>query len=215
MTTKSIFSSPGVMLPELTARQKRIYDFVAGAIRDNGYAPSIPEIGKRFKIASTRGVFDHLKALESKGYIKRIGKRAIEIVSPTGRSGLPEATEIPVLGRIRAGAPVLAEENIEGFLAVANEIARGKETFALKVKGDSMIDDGIFDGDYVIIRRQETADNGDIVCALIENEATLKRFHQKGSVVVLKPANKNYAPITVSKGEFRILGKASGVIRKL
>ena len=203
------------MLPELTARQKRIYDFVAGAIRDNGYAPSIPEIGKRFKIASTRGVFDHLKALESKGYIKRIGKRAIEIVSPTGRSGLPEATEIPVLGRIRAGAPVLAEENIEGFLAVANEIARGKETFALKVKGDSMIDDGIFDGDYVIIRRQETADNGDIVCALIENEATLKRFHQKGSVVVLKPANKNYAPITVSKGEFRILGKASGVIRKL
>jgi repressor LexA len=203
------------MLPELTARQKRIYDFVAGAIRDNGYAPSIPEIGKRFKIASTRGVFDHLKALESKGYIKRIGKRAIEIVSPTGRSGLPEATEIPVLGRIRAGAPVLAEENIEGFLAVANEIARGKETFALKVKGDSMIEDGIFDGDYVIIRRQETADNGDIVCALIENEATLKRFHQKGSVVVLKPANKNYAPITVSKGEFRILGKASGVIRKL
>ena len=203
------------MLPELTARQKRIYDFITGVIRDNGYAPSIPEIGKRFKITSTRGVFDHLKALENKGYIKRIGRRAIEIVSPTGRSALPEATEIPILGRIRAGAPILAEENIEGFLAVANEIARGKETFALKVKGDSMIEDGIFDGDYVIIRRQETADNGDIVCALIENEATLKRFHQEGSVVVLKPANKNYEPITVSKGEFRVLGKATGVIRKL
>jgi repressor LexA len=203
------------MLPELTARQKRIYDFIAGAIRDNGYAPSIPEIGKRFKITSTRGVFDHLKALEKKGYLKRIGKRAIEIVSPTGRSALPEAVEIPILGRIRAGAPILAEENIEGFIAVANEIARGKETFALKVKGDSMVEDGIFDGDYVIVRGQETADNGDIICALIENEATLKRFHRQGNVVILKPANKKYDPITVSKGEFRVLGKATGVIRKL
>jgi repressor LexA len=109
----------------------------------------------------------------------------------------------------------LAEENIEGFLAVANEIARGKETFALKVRGDSMIEDGIFDGDYVIIRRQETVENGDIVCALIENEATLKRFHRQDSAVVLKPSNKNYDPITVSKGEFRVLGKATGVIRKL
>jgi len=203
------------MLPELTPRQKRIYDFIAGAIRDNGYAPSIPEIGKRFKITSTRGVFDHLKALENKGYIKRIGKRAIEIVSSTGRSALPEATEIPILGRIRAGAPILAEENVEGFLAVANEIARGKATFALKVKGDSMIEDGIFDGDYVIIRRQETAENGDIVCALIENEATLKRFQRNGSEVILKPANPKYEPIVVSKGEFHVLGRATGVIRKL
>jgi repressor LexA len=203
------------MLPELTPRQKRIYDFLSNAIREKGYAPSIPEIGQRFKITSTRGVFDHLKALEKKGYIKRIGKRAIEIISPTGRSVFPQATEIPILGRIRAGAPILAEENIEGFLPVANEIARGKETFALRVKGDSMIDDGIFDGDYVIIRRQEIAENGDIVCALIENEATLKRFHQQGSVVVLKPANKKSDPITVAKGEFRVLGKATGVIRKL
>src|SRR5215510_2374253 len=203
------------MFPPLTVRQKMIYDFLAGTIQDNGYAPSIPEIGKRFKITSTRGVFDHLKALENKGYIKRIGRRAIEIVSPTGRFAFPEATEIPILGRIRAGAPILAEENIEGFLVVANEIARGKEAFALKVKGDSMIEDGIFDGDYVIIRRQETTDNGDIVCALIENEATLKRFHRQGSVVILKPANKNYEPITVSKGEFRVIGKATGVIRKL
>jgi len=203
------------MFPPLTVRQKRIYDFLAGTIQDNGYAPSIPEIGKRFKIASTRGVFDHLKALERKGYIKRIGKRAIEILNANGRSAFPEATEIPILGRIRAGAPILAEENIEGFLPVANEIAGGKEAFALKVKGDSMIEDGIFDGDYVIIRRQEIAENGDIVCALIENEATLKRFLRQGSVVILKPANKNYDPIAVSKGEFRVLGKASGVIRKL
>ncbi len=203
------------MLPQLTPRQKRIYDFLSGSIRDKGYAPSIPEIGQRFKITSTRGVFDHLKALERKGYIKRVGKRAIEIISESGRSALPEAKEIPIIGRIRAGAPVLAEENIVGFLPVATEIARGEETFALKVRGDSMIEDGILDGDLVIMRRQDTANNGDIVCALIANEATLKRFYRKGNDITLKPANKNYDPIVVSKGEFRVLGKATGVIRKL
>jgi len=203
------------MLPQLTPKQKRVYEFLSSTIREKGYAPSIPEIGRRFKITSTRGVFDHLKALERKGYIKRVGKRAVEIVSSSGRSALPEAKEIPIVGRVRAGVPLLAEENIEGFLAVANEIARGKETFALKVKGDSMIEDGILEGDHVVIRWQDTAENGDIVCALISNEATLKRFYRKGNEVTLKPANKNYEPITVSKGEFRILGKATGVIRKL
>lgn len=203
------------MLPELTLKQKRIYDFLSSTIRGKGYAPSIPEIGQRFKITSTRGVFDHLKALERKGYIRRVGKRAIDILSPLGRPFLPEAREVPILGRVRAGTPVLAEENIEGFLAVAQEIARGKETFALKVKGDSMIEDGILEGDYAIIRRQDVAENRDIVCALIGEEATLKRFYRKDDTVTLKPANKNYDPIVVTKGEFRILGKAVGVIRKL
>jgi repressor LexA len=203
------------MLPDLTSRQKSIYEFLSVTIREKGYAPSIPEIGQRFKITSTRGVFDHLQALERKGYIKRVGKRAIEIINQAGRSALPEAKEIPIVGRVRAGSPILAEENIEGFLPVANELARGKETFALKVTGDSMTEDGILDGDLVIIRRQDTAEDGDIVCALIGNEATLKRFYRKGKEVTLKPANKNYDPITVSKGEFRILGKATGVVRKL
>jgi repressor LexA len=203
------------MLIPLTDRQKQIYEFLSVTVREKGYAPSIPEIGQRFKIASSRGVFDHLQALEKKGYIKRVGKRAIELVSQSGRSALPEAREIPIVGRVRAGAPILAEENIDGFLPVANDLARGKETFALKVKGDSMIEDGIFDGDLVIIRQQHTAENRDIVCALIENEATLKRFERKGNQIILKPANRNYDPIVVSKGEFRILGKAVGVIRKL
>lgn len=203
------------MLPQMTSKQKSIYEFLSTTIRENGYAPSIPEICQRFKIKSTRGVFDHLKALERKGYIRRVGKRAIEIVSSSGRSALPEAKEIPIVGRVSAGAPILAEENIDGFLAVASDLARGKETFALKVKGDSMIEDGILDGDFVIIRQQHTAENGDIICALIGNEATLKTFHRKGNEVTLKPANKNYDPIVVSKGEFRILGKATGVIRKL
>ncbi len=203
------------MLVPLTDRQKQIYEFLSVTVREKGYAPSIPEIGQRFKIASTRGVFDHLQALERKGYIKRVGKRAIEIVSQSGRSALPQAKEIPIVGRVRAGAPVVAEENIEGFLTVGNEIARGTETFALKVKGDSMIEDGILEGDHVIIRQQYTAENGDIVCALIGNEATLKRFQRKGTQITLKPANPKYEPIIVSKGEFRILGKATGVIRKL
>ena len=203
------------MLPQLTVKQKRIYEFLSFSIREKGYAPSIPEIGQRFKITSTRGVFDHLQALERKGYIKRVGKRAIEITSPSGRSALPQSKEIPIVGRVRAGAPVLAEENIEGYLPVARELARGEETFALKVKGDSMIEDGILEGDLVIISRQDTAVNGDIVCALIGNEATLKRFQRKGNQITLKPANPKYEPIVVSKGEFRILGKATGVIRKL
>jgi repressor LexA len=203
------------MLVSLTDRQKQIYDFLAVSVREKGYAPSIPEIGKRFKITSTRGVFDHLKALEKKGYIKRVGTRAIDIVSQSGRSALPQAKEIPIVGRIRAGAPLLAEENIEGSLTVASEMAHGTETFALKVKGDSMTDDGILEADHVIIRRQDTAEDGDIVCALIGDEATLKRFHRKGNKITLKPANKNYDPIVVSKGEFRVLGKATGVIRKL
>ena len=203
------------MLPELTTKQRTIYEFLSTTIREKGYAPSIPEIGQRFKITSTRGVFDHLKALEKKGYIRRIGKRAIEILSPSGRSAIPEAKEIPIIGRVQAGAPILAEENIEGFFPVANELARGNETFALKVKGDSMIEDGIVEGDLVIIRQQHTAEDGDIVCALIGNEATLKRFYRKGDEITLRPANKNYDPIVVTEGDFRILGKATGVIRKL
>lgn len=121
---------------------------------------------------------------------------------------------MPVLGRVPAGKPLLAEENIEGFLSVAREMASGKEVFALKVKGDSMVEDGILDGDYVIIRRQETAENGDTVCALIDGEATLKRFTKKASTITLRPANKNYSPIVLSGGEFRILGKAVGLTRK-
>ena len=201
------------MLP-LTTKQRRIYDFLARTIREKGYAPSILEIGARFKIASTHGVFRHLQALQKKGYIRRVGKRAIEVVTSLGRPVFPDAREVPILGRVAAGKPLLAEENVEGFLTVAGEIARGK-AFALKVKGDSMINAGILGGDYVIVRSQGTAENGEIVCALINGEATLKRFYRKGDTVTLKAENKNYAPITVSQGEFRIAGKAVGLIRKI
>ena len=201
------------MLPTLTTRQKEIYDFLLKTIREKGYAPSIPEIGRRFKIASTNGVSDHLKALEKKGYIRRMGRRAIDVLSTVGKPILSSIREIPVLGRVPAGNPFLSEENTEGVLTIANDMGSGK-LFALQVKGDSMIDAGILDGDRVIVKQQANAENGQIVCALIEGEATLKRFYKKGDIITLKAENEKYPPITVSQGEFRILGRVIGLQRK-
>ncbi|MDP2604895.1 MAG: transcriptional repressor LexA [Deltaproteobacteria bacterium] len=201
------------MLPALTARQKEIYDFLLRSIREKGYAPSIHEIGARFKIASTNGVSDHLKALEKKGYIRRVGKRAIEVLSALGEPILSAVRDIPIVGRVPAGKPFLSEENSEGLLTIPSDMGSGK-LFALQVKGDSMIDAGIMDGDRVIVKQQGAAENGEIVCALIEGEATLKRFYKKTGVVTLKAENEKYAPITVSKGEFRIVGRVVGLTRK-
>jgi repressor LexA len=201
------------MLPSLTDRQKAIYDFLLKTIREKGFAPSIHEIGRQFKIASTNGVSDHLKALEKKGYIHRVGKRAIEVVNALGKSVLSATREVPLLGRVPAGKPFLSEENIEGVITIPDDIGSG-ERFALLVKGDSMIDAGIMDGDRVIMKQQDTAENGEIVCALINGEATLKRFFKKDGVVTLKAENEKYAPIVVSEGEFRIAGRIVGLLRK-
>jgi repressor LexA len=201
------------MLPALTDRQKAIYDFLLKTIREKGFAPSIPEIGRQFKIASTNGVSDHLKALEKKGYIRRVGKRAIEVLNVLGKSVLTATREVPVLGQVPAGKPFLSEENVEGVLIIPADMSGGK-TFALQVKGDSMIDAGILDGDKVIVKQQGTAENGEIVCAVINGEATLKRFFKKGGVVTLKAENEKYAPIIVSEGEFRLAGRVVGLLRK-
>src|SRR5687767_10498474 len=133
------------MLPSLTTRQEEIYNFIVKSIRQNGYQPSVREIGSKLGITSTNGVSGHLKALEKKGYIRRIGKRAIEVLDRQGEPFLAQTKDIPVLGKIAAGKPILAEENFDRFLTVPSEIARGK-TFALSVVGDSMINAGIFDG---------------------------------------------------------------------
>ena len=191
------------MLPTLTFRQKEIYDFLLKTIREKGFAPSIVEIGARFKIASTNGVSDHLKALEKKGYIRRVGPRAFEVVSASGKAVLNSFREIPIVGRVPAGKPFLSEENIEGQLAITSDMGTGR-MFALQVKGDSMSGAGIQDGDKVIVKQQGTAENGEIVCALIDGEATLKRFFKKDQVITLKAENEKYPPITVSQGEFRI-----------
>ncbi|HXK29637.1 MAG TPA: transcriptional repressor LexA [Candidatus Binatia bacterium] len=201
------------MLPALTKRQKAIYDFLLSTIREKGFAPSIPEIGAKFKIASTNGVSDHLKALEKKGYIRRVGKRAIEVLSALGAPVLTAVRDIPLLGRVPAGKPFLSEENSEGLLTIPSDMGSGK-LFALQVKGDSMIDAGIMDGDRVIVKQQGAAENGAIVCALIEGEATLKRFYEKDGVVTLKAENEKYQPIKVSSGEFRIVGRVVGLMRK-
>ena len=201
------------MLPPLTARQKAIYDFLVKTIREKGFAPSIHEIGRQFKIASTNGVSDHLKALEKKGYIRRVGKRAIEVVNALGKTVLSATREVPILGKVPAGKPLFSEENIEGLLSVPDDMGSGK-LFALQVKGDSMIGAGILDGDKVILKQQGTAENGEIVCAVINGEATLKRFFKKDGVITLKAENEKYAPIMVSEGEFRIVGRVVGLLRK-
>jgi repressor LexA len=201
------------MLPSLTSRQKEIYDFLHRTIREKGYAPSIPEIGRRFKIASTNGVSDHLKALEKKGYIRRIGKRAIEVLTALGQPILISMREIPILGTVPAGKPLFSEENWEGTLAIPSDFGSGK-LFALQVKGDSMSGAGILEGDRVIVKQQGTAENGEIVCALIDGEVTLKRFYKTADVVTLKAENEKYAPIVLSAGEFRIVGRVVGLLRK-
>lgn len=201
------------MLPPLTSRQKAIYDFLLKNIREKGFAPSIAEIGAQFKIASTNGVSDHLKALEKKGYIRRVGKRAIEVVNALGKAAFTATREVPIVGRVPAGKPFHSEENIEGHVNIPDDMGSGK-MFALQVKGDSMIGAGILDGDRVIVKQQGAAENGEIVCALIEGEATLKRFFKKDGVVTLKAENEKYPPITVSEGEFRIAGRVVGLIRK-
>jgi repressor LexA len=201
------------MLPPLTDRQKAIYDFLLKTIREKGFAPSIHEIGKQFKIASTNGVSDHLKALEKKGYIRRVGKRAIEVANALGKTVLTATREVPVLGRVPAGKPFLSEENIEGLLTIPNDMGSGKQ-FALQVKGDSMTGAGILDGDRVIVKQQGAVENGEIVCAVINGEATLKRFFKKDGVITLKAENEKYPSITVSEGEFRIAGRVVGLLRK-
>ena len=201
------------MLPTLTSRQKAIYDFLLKTIREKGFAPSIHEICKQFRIASTNGVSDHLRALEKKGYIRRVGKRAIEIVNSLGKAVLAPTLDVPVLGKVSAGKPLLSEENIEGYVTIPEDMGSGK-TFALEVKGDSMIGAGILDGDRVIVKQQGAAENGAIVCAVIDGEATLKRFFKKDGMVTLKAENEKYAPIVVSDGEFRIAGRVIGLLRK-
>lgn len=201
------------MLPPLTTRQRAIYEFILKTIREKGFAPSIQEIGGRFKIASTNGVSDHLKALEKKGYIRRVGKRALEVVNALGQPVITATRDVPLLGKIAAGKPLLSEENFAGYVTIPEDMASGK-TFALKVKGDSMINAGILDGDQVIVKQQGSAENGEIVCAMIDGEATLKRFFEKDGVVTLRAENEKYAPITLTEGEFRIVGRVVGLLRK-
>ena len=202
----------------LTDRQQEVLGFIQTFSEAHGVPPTVREIGARFHV-TPRAAFDHLRALERKGYLRRritAGRtsRALTLAVPA-RS----AREVPILGRIAAGAPLLAEENREGTLPLDPSWVggRGDDVFGLRVRGESMINAHIVEGDLVLVRRQDHAQAGDIVVALVDGEATVKRFARDSHAVVLKPEHPTMAPIVIREGEkdVRILGKVVGLVRGL
>jgi repressor LexA len=195
------------MAKELTKRQAAILQYIVERIRNDGMPPTIAEIGQRFKISSTNGVNDHLVALERKGYITRTSKARSIHVTEKASAGLyrTEVSMVPRVGRIAAGSPILAEENISDQVPVAASHARAG-AFALDVQGDSMIEDGIFDGDIIIVDPNAPARNGDVVVALVHEDATVKRYFRHGDMVELRPANSAMAPILVPAATVRLQG---------
>lgn len=212
--------------PPLTERQRQVYDFIQDRIRDWGYPPTIREIGEHLGIKSTNGVADHLKALKRKGYLTQQDMKSRTLRPTSSRRGgtvralVPAGTgvSIPLLGRVAAGEPILAEESAEGAVVVDSFlVGDNRKLFALKVVGDSMIEDGILDGDYIFVRKRATADPGDIVVVLIDEEATVKRYYPEGDKVRLQPANAAMEPIILRKKDFKqtmIIGRVVGVYRK-
>jgi len=216
------------MSERLTQRQKDILDFITASINECGYPPTLREIGEHFGIKSTNGVSDHLKALEKKGALTRedLKSRAMRPVGTTPPPMPPGAmrlgqdmVEVQILGRVAAGEPLLAVENVEDTVVVDRFfIGTRGEVFALRVVGESMIEDGIFDGDYVFVRKTPTAERADIVVAMIEGEATVKRYFPEGDVIRFQPANQAMQPIYVKRTDFRsvdIIGVVVGVYRKM
>jgi repressor LexA len=201
---------------DLTPRQRRILEYIAGTVRDRGYPPTVREIGEAVGLTSSSSVHSQLANLERKGLLHKdpTKPRAIGLADESTR---PEGVVIPVLGRIAAGAPVRATENVEEYLTVPVGFAKGGEHFALRVAGKSMTGAGILDGDVVVVRRQDSAADGDVVAALLpgpgEDEATVKRLRRRGGRVTLHPENPAFSPIQMTDG--RILGKVVAVLRKL
>ena len=201
----------------LTKRQQFVLDHLKRAMAQVGYPPSIREMCRDLKIKSLRGVTIHLDALARKGHLVRTrGARSIRLIADDATRALQRVRAVPILGRVAAGQPLLAEENLEGSLAVDEHLAGQGTLFALRVKGESMINAGILDGDYVLVRQQSTAEDGQIVVALLEDEATVKRLVRERDRVLLKPEHPHMQPITVGRDEpLQILGKVVGVYRRL
>jgi repressor LexA len=208
----------------LTKRQAQTLDFIRQSIEERGYPPTLREIGESMGIRSTNGVNDHLRALERKGYLRRedMKSRALRLVS---REAEPAANsdeslvDVQVLGRVAAGLPLLAEENVVDTVRVDRMLVRGgRDVFGLRVQGDSMINAGILNGDYIFVRKQASADRGEIVVALIGDEATVKYYFPEKDYVRFQPANDQMAPILVRATDFRatmLLGVVVGVYRRL
>lgn len=196
----------------LTDKQQRILTFLADESRAGRRPPTIREIGKRFRLSSSCTVYRHLQALEKKGYLTMGGAhRGIELARD-----LREEQHLPLVGRVAAGVPTLAEESVEDRVDLNAMFPRKAGTFLLRVKGDSMLNAGIHDGDLVVVERQETAREGEIVVALVEGEATVKRFSRKGGSPALLPENPDFEPIPLAEAESAaIVGRVTGVVRKL
>ena len=202
------------MRKPLTKKQEKIFEFICNQIQQLGYPPTVREIGGEFEI-SEKGAYDHLNAIEKKGYIKRApGKpRAIKVMDFVQKKGSRSAIDVPIVGRVAAGEPLLASQNIEGTLPFPGNMVRDEPCFALRIKGSSMIDAGIFEDDFVIVRAQNYADSGDIVVALLGDEATVKRFFPEGNRIRLQPENHSMRPIIVQS--VQILGKVIGLFRQM
>ena len=207
------------MAKPLTSRQHAVLQTIRNWIRQRGYPPTIRELGQQLGIKSLRGVTTHLDAIAKKGFLKR-EPRARSISLLDVMAPFEQAVQVPVVGRIRAGAPVMAQEQVEGHVVVdggwLGPVGEGIQHFALRVHGDSMIMAGILDGDYVIVKQQPTAQNGEIVVALLGEEATIKRFFKEEDRVRLQPAHPTMAPLVIAAGEpLTILGIVVAVFRKI
>lgn len=200
---------------ELTARQKELFDFLRDFFREKGFPPTLREMASHFGLKGPRGPQKTLNILERKGYIRKIPgeSRAIEILGFSSSNII----SIPIVGRVRAGEPILAIENIEGYFNLDRSFASSKDVFLLRVQGDSMIDAHIQDGDFALVKPQSSAENGEIVVALIEDEATIKRIFTERDLIRLEPANQHMEPIVIKKGEEKVslVGKVVGIFRKL
>jgi repressor LexA len=217
----------------LTQRQQMVLDFIQQSIHDRGYPPTLREIGARMGIRSTNGVNDHLRALERKGYLTRedMKSRALRPTSPAATAfgaaaALKESVandvdlvQISILGRVAAGLPLLAEEHIVDTVRIDRTLVKGgRDVFGLKVHGDSMIEAGILSGDYIFVKKQLTASRGEVVVAMIGDEATVKYYYPEKDHVRFQPANKNMAPIYVRAADFKptmLLGVVVGIFRRL
>ncbi|OEG00167.1 repressor LexA [Vulcanibacillus modesticaldus] len=201
---------------KLSSRQKAILDFIKKNVREKGYPPSVREIGEAVGLASSSTVHGHLSRLEKKGLIRRdpTKPRAIEILDDSLQDQNNDLVKVPLIGKVTAGEPITAVENIEDYFPLPSHMVNQDEVYMLNVQGDSMIEAGILDGDYVIVRKQPVANNGEIVVAMTEDgEVTVKRFYKESNYFRLQPENSSMEPIILNK--VTILGKVIGVFRKI
>ena len=225
LTTRHLFSTVATM-QGLTARQDQVLRYIRQSIIDRGYPPTLREIGAHMGIKSTNGVNDHLRALERKGYLTREDMKSRALRPKDMDFGAPKnnradddnIVEVPVMGRVAAGLPLYAEDHLLDTVRIDQSLLKSGEIFGLRVTGDSMIDAGIMNGDYVFIRKQSVAERGDIVVALIGDEATVKRYYPEKDYIRFQPENSSMAPILVRQSDFKptmLLGVVVGVYRRL